>query len=80
MSDAKFRVWRDKKEETKKVLFRLIQENGAVHLVVYDEDGDRLPSGYILQIRKDGRLWRRGSVTSKAGLQLNSSGQIELAN
>ena len=62
------------------VLFKLEECFDTVQLVVCDSEGNMLPNGNILSIKKDGSLRTFDSVGNNLGLKLDCDGRIIIDN
>jgi hypothetical protein len=59
-------------------LFRLVEGEGGVCVVLVDRDGNRIPAGFVMKLKDNGSVRLMRGVNSNFGLQLDEKGQIEI--
>ena len=73
----KFGIYKEETEEEKPLKIRLIRsEQGAIRIVVVDDEGDPLEGGHIASIVERGTLLVWENVDPKLGFQLDEDGRI----
>jgi hypothetical protein len=59
-------------------IFRLVEGEEGVCVVLVDRDGNRIPAGFVMKLKDNGSVKFMHGVNSNFGLQLDEKGQIEI--